>query len=281
MTSRAWAPPMSTPSANAPSIGVWSTDSWRPRGSRHASSPIAWLAATPHAVYAGSRMSTKLKVAGIDLAVMGVKEPIDDEDEVVSYAEPSRGIYKKLIVHGNRLAGAIIIGDGGVVPSLGQMFAEATPLVDNRAELLFPFTTDGPPPAPASIPDSAQICDCNAVSKAQIVEAVLGGARSLQAVCDITRASTGCGTCRPEVQRIIELACQGLSEPELLVPPLERSDPGPPPDQVPWNPAGDEGGVVTLTKIERIKREKDGLDILPDVPADRGRRLGGDQRRRS
>ena len=70
----------------------------------------------PHAVYAGSRMSTKLKVAGIDLAVMGVKEPIDDDDEVVSYAEPSRGIYKKLIVHGNRLAGAIIIGDGGVVP---------------------------------------------------------------------------------------------------------------------------------------------------------------------
>jgi NAD(P)H-nitrite reductase large subunit len=217
------------------------------------------------AVYAGSRMSTKLKVAGIDLAVMGVKEPIDDEDEVVSYAEPSRGIYKKLIVHGGRLAGAIIIGDGGVVPSLGQMFAEATPLVDNRAELLFPFTTDRPPPAPAGIPDSARICDCNAVSKAQIVEAVLGGARSLQAVCDITRASTGCGTCRPEVQRIIELACQGLSEPELLVSPPERSDPGPPPDQVPWNPAGDEGGVVTLTKIERIKKEKDGLDILPEV----------------
>ncbi len=220
----------------------------------------------PHAVYAGSRMSTKLKVAGIDLAVMGAKEPIDDEDEVVSYTEPSRGIYKKLIVHGNRLAGAIIIGDGGVVPSLGQMFTEATPLVGNRAELLFPFTTDGPLPGPASIPDSAQICDCNAVSKAQIVEAVLGGARSLQAVCDITRASTGCGTCRPEVQRIIELACQGLTEPDLLVPPLERSDPAPPPDQVPWNSAGDEGGVVTLTKIERIKREKDGLDILPDVP---------------
>ena len=219
-----------------------------------------------HAVYAGSRMSTKLKVAGIDLAVMGAKEPIEDEDEVVSYAEPSRGIYKKLVVRGNRLAGAIIIGDGGVVPSLHQMFAEATPLVDNRAELLFPPTTGGPPPAPANIPDSAQICDCNAVSKAQIVEAVLGGARSLQAVSDITRACTGCGTCRPEVQRIIELACQGLTEPELLVPPLERSDPAPPPDQVPWNPVGDEGGVVTLTKVERIKREKDGLDILPDVP---------------
>ena len=164
-----------------------------------------------HAIYAGSRTSTKLKVAGIDLAVMGAKEPVDDEDEVVSYAEPARGIYKKLIVRGNRLAGAIIIGDGNVVPSLGQIFAEATPVGDNRAELLFPLTTEAPLLSPERIPDSAQICDCNAVSKAQIVEAVLGGARSLQAVCDLTRASTGCGSCRPEVQRIVELACEGLA----------------------------------------------------------------------
>ena len=55
--------------------------------------------------------------------------------------------------------------------------------------------------------DDAQICDCNAVSKAQIVDAVLRGASSLQAVCERTRAGTGCGSCRPEVQRIVELAC--------------------------------------------------------------------------
>ena len=52
----------------------------------------------PDAVYTGSTVSTKLKVMGVDLAVMGDKEPIDEDDEVVSYSEPSRGIYKKLIV---------------------------------------------------------------------------------------------------------------------------------------------------------------------------------------
>ena len=50
----------------------------------------------PDAVYVGSSVSTKLKVMGVDLAVMGDKEPVGEDDEVVSYSEPSRGIYKKL-----------------------------------------------------------------------------------------------------------------------------------------------------------------------------------------
>jgi nitrite reductase (NADH) large subunit len=49
------------------------------------------------------------------------------------------------------------------------------------------------------------------VSKAEIVEAVLEGARGLQAVCDATRAGTGCGSCRPDVQAIIDLACRTLA----------------------------------------------------------------------
>ena len=76
------------------------------------------------ATYAGSRVATKLKVAGVDLAVMGVKEPVDEDDEVVSYAEVKRGIYKKLIVRGDRIAGAIIIGDAAAIPRLTQAFHE-------------------------------------------------------------------------------------------------------------------------------------------------------------
>lgn len=204
----------------------------------------------PEAVYVGSRCSTKLKVAGVDLAVMGVKDPIEDDDEVVTYAEPSRGVYKKLIVRNNRLAGAILLGDGPLVPAIAQAFAESIPLAENRAELLFPVTTDMVLPSPERIPDTAQICDCNAVTKAQIVKAVLSGARSVQAVCQATRASTGCGSCRPEVQRIVELACQRLAT---------REPPGSPPEP-------DSAAAVTLNKIERYKKEKDGLDIIPEVP---------------
>ena len=57
---------------------------------------------------------------------------------------------------------------------------------------------------------SARICDCNGITRTRIVEAVLNGARSLQAVCDATRAGTGCGTCRPEVQMVIDATSRRL-----------------------------------------------------------------------
>ena len=214
----------------------------------------------PGAVYLGSRLSTKLKVAGVDLAVMGEKDAVEDDDEVVSYAEPSRGIYKKLVVRNGRLAGALVMGDGGIVPALLSAYAESTVLADNRAELLF-RNWDSVPVASDLIPDTAQICNCNAVSKAQIIESVLAGARSLSAVCEATRAGTGCGSCKPEVREIVELACRGLADPEILAAPASSvmsgfSQTRQVPDDV----------VVTLNKIERIKREKDGLDIVDDVP---------------
>ena len=183
----------------------------------------------PDAVYLGSAVSTKLKVMGVDLAVMGDKEPVGEDDEVVSYSEPSRGIYKKLIVRNDRLAGAIILGDGAVVPSLLQTFASGMPLTENRAEVLFapPAAAPRSPDAAAATPDTARICDCNDVSKAQIIEAVLNGARSVQAVCDATRASTGCGSCRPEVEAIVTLACRGIektSTPDIAAAPASFAD---------------------------------------------------------
>ena len=212
------------------------------------------------ALYRGSSTSTKLKVAGVDLAVMGDKEPVEEDDEVVSYAEPSRGVYKKLIVRNNRLMGAIVMGDGAIVPGLIQAFRESKTLADSRAQLLFPAVveSDQMPPAPDRIPDTAQICDCNAVTKAEIVEAVLGGARTLQAVSDRTRACTGCGSCRPQVQAILEFASQGAPLVEVLE--------SPPAAALAVALPIDGDVVVTLNKIERYKKEKDGLDILDDVP---------------
>ncbi|MBI3493930.1 MAG: FAD-dependent oxidoreductase [Acidobacteria bacterium] len=213
----------------------------------------------PRASYQGSRTSTKLKVAGVDVAVMGDRDPLEEQDEVVSYAEPSRGVYKKLILRNDRLVGAILIGDAAVVPSLVRAFAESKVLAADRTEWLFAAPGERGPISPDQMPDAAQICDCNAVSKAQIIQAVLEGARSLQAVSDATHACTGCGSCKPEVERIMAFACHGLMTPAVLVAPTRIEEPAP---TVP-----DTGAVsVTLNKIERFKREKDGLDILADVP---------------
>ena len=164
----------------------------------------------PQARYLGSKVSTKLKVMGVDLAVAGVKEARDEDDEVVTYVEPGQRIYKKLIVRDGQIVGAILLNDGISSPRLLQAFDRDEVLPANRAELLFGITAGLPAVDVSSMPDDAQICNCNGVSKGQIVAAVKAGRRSLKAVCDATRAGTGCGSCRPQVQEILEFASDGL-----------------------------------------------------------------------
>jgi nitrite reductase (NADH) large subunit len=160
----------------------------------------------PDAVYTGSRVSTKLKVMGIDLAVMGDQEAGDANDEVVTYSEPSRGIYKKLIVRDGRLGGAILLGDAGAAPMLLQAYDRGSELPDNRAELLFQLAAAESATGIADLPSSAQICNCNGVSKGALVAAVEGGHCTLKSLCEATRAGLGCGACKPQVQQVLELA---------------------------------------------------------------------------
>jgi nitrite reductase (NADH) large subunit len=158
------------------------------------------------AVYTGSRVSTKLKVAGVELAVMGDQEPASATDEVVTYSEPSRGVYKKLVVRDGRLGGAILLGDAGAAPMLLQAFDRGTALPENRAELLFQLAAAESAAGVAELADSAQICNCNGVSKGELVKAVHAGHCTLRSLCDATRAGLGCGACKPQVQQVLELA---------------------------------------------------------------------------
>ncbi len=65
----------------------------------------------PHAAYHGSKLATKLKVMGVELASMGLTEPGEERDEVIQFVEPKKGTYKKLIVRDGRLVGGILMGD--------------------------------------------------------------------------------------------------------------------------------------------------------------------------
>ena len=48
-----------------------------------------------------------------------------------------------------------------------------------------------------------EVCHCRTVSLQTVEEAILAGAHTPQAVSRWTSASTSCGTCRPDVERII------------------------------------------------------------------------------
>ena len=81
----------------------------------------------PAAAYHGSKVATKLKVMGVEVASMGIIEPEFPEDEVVQFSEPKRGTYKKLIIRDGRLVGGILLGDISKAAYLMQAFDRNTP----------------------------------------------------------------------------------------------------------------------------------------------------------
>ena len=166
----------------------------------------------PNAEYHGSKIATKLKVMGIEMASLGVPEPQDERDEIVQFTEPKKGTYKKLIIRDGRLTGGILLGDIGKAAYLMQAFDRGTPLPEDRLALLFDIGAPAKKVSLEEMPVDAQICNCNGVSKGTIVGCVKGGKRSPKAVMDATRAGTGCGSCKSTVTELVEWACGGAVE---------------------------------------------------------------------
>lgn len=166
----------------------------------------------PQARYHGSRVATKLKVMGVEVASMGVTEPEYPEDEVVQFSEPKRGTYKKLIIRDGRLVGGILLGDIGKAAYLMQAFDRSTPLPEERLRLLFDI---GDPPKEVTFEEMSadvQICNCNGVSKGALMACVKAGKRSAKSVIEATRAGMGCGSCKSMVTQVVEWACGGKVE---------------------------------------------------------------------
>ncbi|WP_020572316.1 nitrite reductase large subunit NirB [Parafrankia discariae] len=166
----------------------------------------------PTARYTGSRMATKLKVAGVNVASMGVKSPERPDDEFVQFSEPGRGIYKTIIVRDGKLIGATLLGDTSKVAFLMQAFDRGLPLPDERISLMFDLGTPEVAVGAAELDDDAQVCNCNGVSKKTIVACVRGGERSVSGVMARTRAGKGCGSCRGLVEQVVEWAAGGSVE---------------------------------------------------------------------
>ena len=140
---------------------------------------------------------------------MGITDPTDDEDEVVQFSEPKRGTYKKLIIRKGRLAGAIMVGDLGKVAYLMQAFDKNSPLPDDRLSLLFDIGAPSQKVTLAEMPEDAQVCNCNGVSKAAIGQCVKLGKRTAKSVMVATRAGMGCGSCKGLVGDLVEWFCGG------------------------------------------------------------------------
>ncbi|SHM90806.1 nitrite reductase large subunit NirB [Polaribacter sp. KT 15] len=158
-------------------------------------------------------MSTKLKLSGIDVASFG--DALNDNDGLeIVYENAFEGVYKSIIVNkeGTSLLGGIMVGDASDYSMLHQIFLNGMKIPENPAQLILP-ATDGAATLGdvMDLPDDAQVCSCESVTKGQICGVIENGeAKDLADVVSCTKAGTGCGGCKPMVADLTTATLKSL-----------------------------------------------------------------------
>ncbi|MFS0757056.1 nitrite reductase large subunit NirB [Noviherbaspirillum sp. 1P10PC] len=169
------------------------------------------------AEFAGADMSTKLKLMGVDVASIGDAMGNTAGSRAYQFTDERKQVYKKIVVSecGRHLLGAVLVGDAAEYGTLLQMALNRIELPEDPEFLILP-QGDGkarPGLGVDALPDSAQICSCNNVSKGDLCAAVAAGATSIGELKSCTRAGTACGGCVPLVTQVMkaEMKKQGLA----------------------------------------------------------------------
>ncbi len=166
--------------------------------------------------YTGSLTSTKLKVTGIDLFSAGNFTGSDDgSTEEIVLSDPKEGVYKKLVIKDDQLIGACLYGDTVDGSWYFKLLRDARNISDIREKLMFGESNIGDVgheghSKAATMPDEAEVCGCNGISKGTICKAIKErGLFTLEEVRKHTKASASCGSCTGLVEQILMFSAGG------------------------------------------------------------------------
>ncbi|MDQ7955298.1 MAG: nitrite reductase large subunit NirB, partial [Pseudomonadota bacterium] len=175
------------------------------------------IAGETDAAFTGADMSTKLKLMGVDVASIGDAHGKTPHSRAFQYVDERKQVYKKIVVSedGKQLLGAVLVGNADEYGTLLQMALNGIALPEEPEFLILP-SSDGqakPGLGVEALPDSAQICSCNSVSKGQICAAVGEGACTVADLKACTKAGATCGGCVPLVTQVMkfEMARRGMA----------------------------------------------------------------------
>ncbi|MCA2012978.1 nitrite reductase large subunit NirB [Cereibacter sphaeroides] len=180
------------------------------------------------ATFVQKQLSTKLKVTGCDLFSAGDFAEGPNREDIV-FRDPARGVYKRLVIEGEKLVGAVFYGDTADSNWFFGQIRDGADISANRDTLIFgPAFQGGAPVDPmaavAALPPEAEICGCNGVCKGAIVDAIKGGAVDLGAVRATTKASASCGTCTGLVEQVLASTLGGAFERNAAQPMCKCTD---------------------------------------------------------
>lgn len=158
--------------------------------------------------YQGSVTSTKLKVTGIDLFSAGEFMGGDGTEEILLH-DASGGVYKKLVIKDNKLVGGVLYGDTADGAWYFQLLKDGKDIHEIRDHLVFGQSSVGDvghagQNKAAAMPDEAEVCGCNGVSKGKIVKAIKEqGLFTLDDIKKHTKAASSCGSCAGLCEQIL------------------------------------------------------------------------------
>ncbi|MEU6560759.1 nitrite reductase large subunit NirB [Nocardia nova] len=151
--------------------------------------------------FPGADLSTKLKLLGVDVASFGDAHATTEGALSVVLHDAAKGTYAKLVLSDDAktLLGGILVGDASQYAALRPLVGSELPA--EPAALISPA---GAELGADALPDEAQICSCNNVSKGAICGAIAEGACDIAGVKSCTAAGTSCGGCVPMIKKLLE-----------------------------------------------------------------------------
>lgn len=165
--------------------------------------------ATGRGAYRGSVPATKLKIVGTEVFSMGDVEQLEQRRDVatVEFEDQAAGLYRRLVLRGNRLVGAIAIGDCGELARIQEAIKNGYYLLPWQQRRFRASGMVWPKTEPRSVKDwprAATVCNCTGVTRGQIGDAIAVGASNLDEVKLATGASTVCGSCKVHIGELLD-----------------------------------------------------------------------------
>ena len=136
-------------------------------------------------------------------------------DDLAEYKDFGGGVYRAAAFAADGIEACLFIGpaqDAGDWNVIKQLFATGVLSDDQRRMLLSGKSIDGMASA------GPVVCACFGVGRTTICDAIAGGAGTAEAIGAQLKAGTNCGSCIPEMKRLIAQA--GVAEskqPQLAV----------------------------------------------------------------
>jgi nitrite reductase (NADH) large subunit len=158
--------------------------------------------------YVPAVTGTRLKVTGIDMFSAGDFIGDDTTDEIV-FRDAARGVHKRLVLRDDRLIGAVLYGEARDAAWYFDLMRGGTDVAALRDTLVFGPNVGGGEAGGGveALPDTAEICGCNGVSKGRILAAIAEHRlTTLDGVRARTKASASCGSCTCQVESLLALA---------------------------------------------------------------------------